>query len=92
VSTYELIVTGTAKSNQLPGVFERFFETKTARDAERTMAFFAPDAVRYTDATLGWEFDSHAALSTAMEQGMPGWARKARSCTWSTRRRCSAAS
>jgi hypothetical protein len=56
-----------AATSQLPKVFERFFETKTARDAEGTMAFFAPDMVCYIDATLGWEFDSHAALQAAME-------------------------
>ena len=51
---------------RLPKVFERFFETKTARDAEGTMAFFAPDMVCYIDATLGWEFDSHAALQACL--------------------------
>jgi ketosteroid isomerase-like protein len=69
----------TAATSQLPEVFERYFETKTARDAGGTMAFFAPDMVCYIDATLGWEFDSHAALKAAMEQGMPAWAPEARS-------------
>jgi hypothetical protein len=41
----------TAATSQLPGVFERFFETKTARDAEGTMAFFAPGMVWCIDAT-----------------------------------------
>lgn len=65
--------------SQLPVVFERYFEAKTARDAEGTMAFFAPDMVCYIDATLGWEFASHAALKAGFEQGMPAWAPEARS-------------
>lgn len=75
------IQTQQAATSQLPGVFARFFETKTARDAEGTMAFFAQDMVCYIDATLGWEFDSHAALNGAMEEGMPAWAPGARSYT-----------
>jgi ketosteroid isomerase-like protein len=68
-----------AATSQLPEVFERFFEAKTARDPEGSVAFFAPDTVCVIDATLGWEFDDHAALKAVMEQSMAAWAPGARS-------------
>jgi hypothetical protein len=71
--------TDTAPVSQLQGVLERFFETKTARDAEGTMSYFAPDMACYMDATLGWDFDSYAALKAVFEQYMPTWAPPARS-------------
>jgi hypothetical protein len=43
------------------------------------MAYFAPDVVCYMDATLGWDFDSYAALKAVFEQYMPTWAPPARS-------------
>ncbi|MCW2894145.1 MAG: hypothetical protein JWO75_3634 [Actinomycetia bacterium] len=71
--------TDTAPAPALRGVLERFFETKTAGDVERTMAYFAPDMVCYMDATLGWDFGSYAALKAVFEQYMPTWAPPARS-------------
>jgi ketosteroid isomerase-like protein len=58
---------------------ERFFETKTSRDVDGTMSYFAPDLVTYTDATLGWELDGFEALRDLFAQYMPGWAPPARS-------------
>jgi len=43
------------------------------------MSYFAPDLVTYTDATLGWNFDSFQALRNVFEQYMPGWKPPARS-------------
>ena len=74
-----MIQTDAAPTAQLRGVLERFFETKTACDVEGTMGYFAPDMVCYMDATLGWDFDSHAALQAVFEQYMPTWAPPARS-------------
>ena len=42
------------------------------------MSYFAPDLVTYTDATLGWDFDSFQALRNVFEQYMPGWKPPAR--------------
>ena len=71
--------TDPAPAAQLHTVLEKFFETKTACDVEGTMAYFAPDLASYIDATLGWDFDSHAALKAVFEQYMPSWAPPARS-------------
>ena len=43
------------------------------------MSYFAPDLVTYTDATLGWVFDSFGSLRDVFAQYMPGWAAPARS-------------
>jgi ketosteroid isomerase-like protein len=56
-----------------------FFATKTACDVDGTMAYFAEDSLTYIDATLGWVFDSHAALRSVFEQYMPNWGPPARS-------------
>jgi SnoaL-like domain len=71
--------TETAPASRLHALFERFFETKTAGDVDGTMAYFAPDLAGYIDATLGWDFDSHAALKAVFGQYMPTWAPPARS-------------
>jgi hypothetical protein len=63
----------------LAATLERFFKTKTSRDVDGTMSYFAPDLATYTDATLGWDFDSFQALRNVFEQYMPGWAPPARS-------------
>jgi ketosteroid isomerase-like protein len=68
-----------APASGLHALLGKFFETKTACDVEGTMAYFAPDMAAYIDATLGWDFDSHAALKSVFEQYMPGWAPLARS-------------
>jgi ketosteroid isomerase-like protein len=69
----------TAEASGLHTVLGEFFDTKTACDVEGTMAYFASDMVAYMDATLGWDFDSHAALKAVFEQYMPSWAPPARS-------------
>ena len=38
-----------------------------------------PDSTTYIDATLGWVYDSHAALRSVFEQYMPNWGPPARS-------------
>jgi ketosteroid isomerase-like protein len=68
-----------APASRLQPMLGKFFETKTAADVEGTMAYFAPDMVAYIDATLGWDFGSHAALKAVFEQYMPTWAPPARS-------------
>ena len=71
--------TDPAPPAKLHAVFEKFFAAKTACEADDTMGFFSPDMVTYNDATLGWEFASHAALKAVFEQYMPTWAPPARS-------------
>jgi hypothetical protein len=63
----------------LAATIERFFETKTSCDIDGTMAYFAPDLATYTDATLGWDFDSFQKLRDVFVQYMPGWSPPARS-------------
>jgi hypothetical protein len=63
----------------LAPVLHTFFETKTACDVEGTMSYFAPDMASYIDATLGWDFDSHEALTDVFRQYMPQWSPPARS-------------
>jgi hypothetical protein len=72
-------LTETVPALRLHALFDRFFETKTAGDVEETMAYFAPDMAAYIDATLGWDFDSYAALKAAFNQYKPTWASPARS-------------
>lgn len=43
------------------------------------MAFFSPELVTYTDATLGWELGSYEALHGLFAQYMPTWPPSARS-------------
>ena len=64
---------------QLAERLHAFFATKTSCDVDGTMAYFAPDSLTYIDATLGWVFDSHAALRSVFEQYMPNWGPPARS-------------
>jgi hypothetical protein len=71
--------TVTVPASRLHDVFEKFFDTKTAGDVDGTMAYFAPDMASYIDATLGWDFDSYAALKAVFERYMPTWAPPARS-------------
>jgi hypothetical protein len=68
-----------APASPLAGVLTTFFETKTARDVEGTMSYFAPDMASYIDATLGWDFDSYEALKGVFTEYMPSWAPPARS-------------
>ena len=63
----------------LAETMEDFFRTKTSCDVAGTMSFFSPDLVTYTDATLGWDIDSFAALQAILEQYMPHWGPPARS-------------
>ncbi|WP_370377296.1 nuclear transport factor 2 family protein [Catenulispora sp. GAS73] len=68
-----------SSSSSISERLERFFTVKTACDVDATMAHFAPDLVAYIDATLGWAFDSHAAVRAGFEQYMPQWGPPARS-------------
>ena len=63
----------------MAATLERFFTTKTSSNIDGTMSYFAPFLVTYTDATLGWDFDSFQALPNVFEQYMPGWKPPARS-------------
>ena len=64
---------------QLAERLHTFFATKSSCDVDGTMAYFALDSLTYIDATLGWVFDSHAALRSVFEQYMPNWGPPARS-------------
>jgi hypothetical protein len=70
--------TDDAEAFPLAPTFERFFETKTARDVEGTMSFFSPDLVSHIDATLGWDLDGQ--LRTPAE-AFPGDLKDARVAT-----------
>lgn len=54
-------------------LIEAYFASKSAHDAAGAVAFFAPDAVTYTDAPLGWAIDGFAGIRSAFEQTMPHW-------------------
>ena len=69
----------TTSESRLATRLSEFFRTKTAADVDGTMAYFAPDMATYIDATLGWDFDSFAALKAAIQQYMPTWKPPARS-------------
>lgn len=71
--------TDTAPASPLPALLDAFFATKTTCDVDGTMSYFAPDMASYIDATLGWDFDSYAALKSVFEKYMPNWAPPARS-------------
>ena len=68
-----------AASPELAAFITAFFDAKTARDIEATMAFFSPDLVTYIDATLGWDIAGHEALRGVFAQYMPTWPDTARS-------------
>lgn len=68
-----------AAASELTALLTEFFRTKTAADVDGTMAYFAPDMVTYIDATLGWDFDSFAALKAVFDRYMPAWTPPARS-------------
>lgn len=53
--------------------FTSFFTAKSRHDVEATMKHFSPQLVTYTDATLGWPFDSHAAVKGGFTEYMPKW-------------------
>ncbi len=71
----DIVEAGSALEPQI----HAFFDTKTSCDVDGTMIYFAPDALTYIDATLGWVFDSHGALRSVFEQYMPNWGPPARS-------------
>ena len=56
-----------------------FFAIKTSCDVDGTMGYFSSESLTYIDATLGWVFDSPAALRSVFEQYMPNWKPPARS-------------
>lgn len=66
-------------SAELGEFFANFFAAKNARDLDRTMSFFSPDLLTYTDATLGWNLAGFAALRALYAQYMPAWGPTARS-------------
>lgn len=66
-------------SPELVDFMTAFFAAKTSRDVDATMAFFSPDLVTYTDATLGWDLPNHDALRAVFADYMPKWPATARS-------------
>ncbi len=53
--------------------FRSFFSAKSLKDLEGTMAHFSPNMLTYTDATLGWNQDSQAAVRKVLGSYMPKW-------------------
>lgn len=66
-------------SPELVAFMTAFFDAKTARDVDATMAFFSPDLVTYIDAVLGWDLAGYDAVRDIFEQYMPNWPDTARS-------------
>jgi ketosteroid isomerase-like protein len=66
-------------SPELAAFMMAFFDAKSRRDLDATMAFFSPDLVTYVDATLGWDLAGRDALKGVYAQYMPNWPETARS-------------
>lgn len=66
-------------SPELVAFMTGFFEAKTRRDPDATMAFFAPDLVTYIDAVLGWDLAGYEAVRGIFAEYMPTWPDTARS-------------
>lgn len=56
-----------------------YFDAKSSRDVDATMAFFSPDLVTYIDATLGWDISGVDAVRGVFAKYMPNWPDQARS-------------
>jgi hypothetical protein len=54
-------------------VLEALFTAKSEHDVGKTMAFFSPQMLTYTDAVLGWPMNSFAALKGVFDNYMPKW-------------------
>jgi len=50
-----------------------YFIAKTAQDPDASLAFFAPDALTYSDAPLGWAVDGKPAIHSSFASVMPSW-------------------
>jgi ketosteroid isomerase-like protein len=53
--------------------FIAYFSAKSAHDAAAATAFFADDALTYTDAPLGWSVNGRAAIDSSFAGAMPNW-------------------
>lgn len=72
-SVYPQVVQTDHASPVTAHLFEAFFTAKSEHDVEKTMGFFAPNMVTYTDATLGWPMPSFEALKGVFANYMPKW-------------------
>ncbi|WP_413105712.1 hypothetical protein [Streptomyces sp. Inha503] len=54
-------------------LLKRYFEDKTARDVEATMAHFSRTSTTYIDAILGWPHYSWESLHSLFAELMPTW-------------------
>ena len=79
-----MTTTSERTASPLAATLDAFFSTKTSCDVAGTMAYFSPDLATYTDAILGWNLDSFAALQAVFEQHMPNWGPPARSYATAT--------
>jgi hypothetical protein len=52
---------------------ESFFAAKSKHNISESMCFFSRNMYTYTDATLGWTFNSYDALQGVLQQYMPTW-------------------
>ncbi len=53
--------------------FHSFFTAKSRHDVDATMDHFSRTTLTYMDATLGWAFYTHEALTNVFGQYMPKW-------------------
>jgi limonene-1,2-epoxide hydrolase len=53
--------------------FHSFFTAKSRHDVDGTMDHFSRTTLTYMDATLGWAFSTHEALTGVFGQYMPKW-------------------
>jgi hypothetical protein len=60
-------------SHDVAELFSRYFRTKSAKDVEGLMAFFARQPMNYIDAILGWPFYSWQELHDLFSRYMPQW-------------------
>ncbi len=54
-------------------ILKAFFAAKSKHDVSKTMSFFAPDMLTYTDSTVGWPLDGFGPLKGVFEKYMPQW-------------------
>lgn len=58
---------------QATAFFHSFFTAKSRHDVDATMDHFSRTTLTYMDATLGWAFYTHEALTSVFAQYMPKW-------------------
>jgi hypothetical protein len=52
---------------------DAYFTAKTQHSVDRTMSYFSPNLLTYTDATFGWPLDGFSSVKAIFDKYMPGW-------------------